>query len=361
MGTDPLKVAVLGCGVVGAEVVQRLHRAGRTLGHRAGRALEVAGVAVRDPARPRAVGIDPDLFTDDPFALVKREDIDIVVEVMGGLEPARSLITQAMTNGAAVVTANKALIAQDGAELHRHAARWGVDLHYEAAVAGAIPLLRALRESLAGDDIVRIIGIVNGTTNFVLDQMTDTGCGLEEALGQAAARGYAEADPTADVEGHDAVAKAVILTALAFHTWAAPHEVHREGITGITPADIARARALDCKVKLVAVCERDHLSGAPSIRVHPVMVPFGHPFASVQGADNAVVVESAASGRLMFHGAGAGGAPTAGAVLGDVVAAARNRVAGTAPLPPPLLTHTAAREHPVHAWREGPCDGLLEW
>lgn len=335
MESRSLKVAVLGCGVVGTEVVRRLHGAAAELGRRIGAPVELAGVAVRDLDRARGTGVDPALFTDDAFELVKRADVDIVVELVGGLEPARSLAMEAMAHGASVVSANKALIAAHGPELHAAAAERGVDLHYEAAVAGAVPLLRALRESLAGDDIERIVGIVNGTTNFILDRMSSTGAEFAEALREATALGYAEAEPSADVEGHDAVAKAVIMTALAFHTRISPAEVHREGIAAVTAADITQAQALGYEVKLLAVCERDRRDGAVAVRVHPAWVPRGHPLASVHGADNAILVESTGAGRLLLQGAGAGGAPTASAVLGDLVAAGRRRALGSTAAPAP--------------------------
>jgi homoserine dehydrogenase len=254
-----------------------------------------------------------------------------VVEVIGGIEPARSLILDAMAAGAGVVTANKALLAEDGPTLFRAAAEHGVDLYFEAAVAGAIPLLRPLRESLAGDRVRRVLGIVNGTTNYVLDKMDSTGMGFTEAVEQAQALGYAEADPTADIEGFDAAAKAAILASLAFHTRVRAADVHREGITGVTAADVASARAMGAVVKLLAICERsvgaDGSEGV-AVRVHPAMIPAHHPLAGVREAFNAVFVEAEAAGELMFYGRGAGGQPTASAVLGDVISVARNRVVG---------------------------------
>ena len=274
--------------------------------------------------------MDPALFTTDSVELVTRADI--VVEVIGGIEPARSLILRAMEHGASVVTANKALLAEDGPTLFAAAAQHGVDLYYEAAVAGAIPLLRPLRESLAGDSVRKVIGIVNGTTNYVLDKMDTTGAGFADAVSQAQALGYAEADPTADVEGFDAAAKAAILASLAFHSRVAGRDVHREGITEVTAADVQAAADMDCVVKLLAICERvdgpDGIPAGVSVRVHPAMVPRRHPLAGVREAFNAVFVEADAAGQLMFYGRGAGGDPTASAVLGDVVAVARHRVTG---------------------------------
>jgi homoserine dehydrogenase len=280
---------------------------------------------VRRAGRDRSdLGLDPGLFTTDAEEVITRADV--VVEVIGGIEPARSLILSAMKHGASVVTANKALLAQDGPTLYAAAQDAGVDLYYEAAVAGAIPLLRPLRESLAGDDVRRVLGIVNGTTNYVLDKMDTTGASFHDAIEQAQALGYAEADPTADVEGFDAAAKAAILASLAFHTRVSGADVHREGITEVTAADVAAAKEMDCVVKLLAICERT--DDGVSVRVHPAMIPRSHPLAGVREAFNAVFVEADAAGQLMFYGRGAGGDPTASAVLGDVVAVARHRVGG---------------------------------
>jgi homoserine dehydrogenase len=258
---------------------------------------------------------------------VSRPDTDIVIEVIGGIEPARSLLLAAMKAGKSVVTANKMLLAEDGAAVHGAAREHGADLYYEASVAGAIPLLRPLRESMAGDAVHRVLGIVNGTTNYILDRMDSSGAGFADALEEAQALGYAEPDPTADVEGFDAAAKAAILAGLAFHSPVTAGDVHREGITGVRPADIESARALGCVVKLLAICERTE--AGVGARVHPAMIPRSHPLAGVREAYNAVFVEAQSAGRLMFYGAGAGGAPTASAVLGDLVAVARNRLAGT--------------------------------
>ncbi|WP_085210254.1 homoserine dehydrogenase [Streptomyces sp. Amel2xC10] len=327
MRTRPLKVALLGCGVVGSEVARIMTTHADDLAARIGAPVELAGVAVRRPSRVRE-GIDPALVTTDATALVKRGDIDVVVEVIGGIEPARSLITSAFEHGASVVSANKALLAQDGAALHAAAGEHGRDLYYEAAVAGAIPLIRPLRESLAGDKINRVMGIVNGTTNFILDKMDSTGAGYQEALDEATALGYAEADPTADVEGFDAAAKAAILAGIAFHTRVRLDDVYREGMTEVTAADFASAKEMGCTIKLLAICERAADGGSVTARVHPAMIPLSHPLASVRGAYNAVFVESDAAGQLMFYGPGAGGAPTASAVLGDLVAVCRNRLSG---------------------------------
>jgi homoserine dehydrogenase len=328
-GTDeraPLRVALLGCGNVGSEVFRLLAGQPADLTARAGAPLEVAGIAVRDLARYRDLPGAAELLTTDSMGLATRPDVDIVIELMGGTEPARSLLLAAMAAGKSAVTANKELLAADSAALHRVARERGVDLYYEGAVAGAIPLLRPLRESLAGDTVRRVLGIVNGTTNYILDRMDTSAASFEDSLREAQALGYAEADPTADVEGYDAASKAAILASLAFHTTVTTADVYRAGITSVTAADIASARALGCVVKLLAICERRD-SGITA-RVHPAMIPRLHPLAAVREAYNAVFVEAESAGRLMFYGAGAGGGPTASAVLGDIVAVARNRIAG---------------------------------
>ncbi|MGH8893628.1 MAG: homoserine dehydrogenase [Actinomycetes bacterium] len=328
-GVPPLKVALLGCGVVGSEVARLITTHADDLAARVGRPLELAGIAVRRPGRARPdLPVDPSLFTSDGQSLVARPDVDVVVEVIGGIEPARGLILAALENGASVVTANKALLAEDGSTVFEAAEKHGGDLYYEAAVAGAIPLLRPLRESLAGDRVRRVLGIVNGTTNFILSRMTEGGAGFAEALEEAQALGYAEADPTADVDGFDAAAKAAILAALAFHTRVTAADVHREGITDVTAADVASARQMGCVVKLLAIAEVSDDGRSVGVRAHPAMIPSSHPLASVREAFNAVFVECEAAGELMFYGRGAGGSPTASAVLGDVVAVARHKVSG---------------------------------
>jgi homoserine dehydrogenase len=330
---SPLRVALLGCGVVGSEVARLLTEQAVDLQARVGRPLELVGIAVRRSNRTRA-GIDPALFTTDAEALVARPDIDLVIEVIGGIEPARSLILTALAHGASVVTANKALLAEDGATLFAAAEDSSSDLYFEASVAGAIPIIRPLRESLVGDEITSVIGIVNGTTNFILDKMDTDGAGFAETLTEAQELGYAEADPTADVEGFDAGAKAAILASLAFHTRVTAADVYREGITEVSASDIASAKAIGCVVKLLAICQLAETDGgrdgdrSVSVRVHPAMIPRNHPLAGVGGAYNAVFVESRSAGRLMFYGPGAGGSPTASAVLGDLVTVARNRVRG---------------------------------
>jgi homoserine dehydrogenase len=330
--SDALKVALLGCGTVGGAVLRLLSEQSEDLAARIGRRVEVAGVAVRRP--DRHPDVPADLLTTDALGLVTRPDVDLVVEVIGGIEPARSLLLAAIGAGKSVVSANKALLADDGVALHAAASEAGVDLYYEAAVAGAIPLLRPLRESLAGDQLRRVVGIVNGTTNYILSRMAETGAGFGEALAEATEAGYAEADPTADVDGFDAAAKAAILASLAFHSPVTSADVYREGISAVSATDVARAAEIGCTVKLLAICERvagaDGADDSVAVRVHPAMIPTSHPLAAVGGAFNAVFVEAEAAGELMFYGRGAGGEPTASAVLGDLVAVARNRLAGVA-------------------------------
>jgi homoserine dehydrogenase len=323
----PVGVAVLGLGNVGSEVVRIIEDSADDLANRVGAPLVVRGVGVRRVAADRGVPID--LLTDDIDELVSRDDVDVVVEVMGPVEPSRKAILSALEHGKSVVTANKALLSVSTGELAQAAESANVDLYFEAAVAGAIPVIRPLTQSLAGDTVQRVAGIVNGTTNYILSEMDSTGAEYKQALADASALGYAEADPTADVEGYDAAAKAAILASIAFHTRVTADDVYREGITKITPDDFVSARALGCTIKLLSICERittDDGLQRVSARVYPALVPLSHPLATVNGAFNAVVVEAEAAGRLMFYGQGAGGAPTASAVTGDLVMAARNRV-----------------------------------
>ena len=345
--TAPLKVALLGCGTVGSAVLRRLEEQAGDLTARIGRPVEVAGVAVRRP--DRHPDVPAHLLTTDAHGLVTRPDVDLVVEVIGGIEPVRSLLMAAFEAGKSVVSANKALLADEGGELHAAAAKAGVDLYYEAAVAGAIPLLRPLRESLAGDQLSRVVGIVNGTTNYILSRMAETGHGFTEALAEATELGYAEADPTADVDGFDAAAKAAILASLAFHTPVTAADVYREGISAVTSTDVARAAEIGCTVKLLAICERvpgaDAEGESVAVRVHPAMIPTSHPLAAVGGAFNAVFVEAEAAGQLMFYGQGAGGDATASAVLGDLVAVARNRASGVAG--PGVTTYAGLPARPI--------------
>ena len=326
----PVGVAVLGLGNVGSEVVRIIEDSAEDLAARIGAPLVLRGVGVRRVADDRGVPVE--LLTDNIEELVSREDVDIVVELMGPIEPARKAILSALEHGKSVVTANKALLSQSTGELAQAAENAHVDLYFEASVAGAIPVIRPLTQSLAGDTVLRVAGIVNGTTNYILSAMDSTGADYDSALADASALGYAEADPTADVEGYDAAAKAAILASIAFHTRVTVDDVYREGITKITPDDFASARALGCTIKLLAICERitgDDGQQRVSARVYPALVSLSHPLATVGGAFNAVVVEAAASGRLMFYGKGAGGTPTASAVAGDLVMAARNRVLGS--------------------------------
>ncbi len=325
-----LRVAILGGGTVGAAVAHRLLEASEELGQRSGAGLELIGVAVRDLGAKRSPAIPKKLLTTDAESLIV--GADIVVELMGGIEPARTLIVQALHSGADVITANKALLAEHGPELFDAASQVGAQLYYEAAVAAAIPIIRPLRDSLAGDQVRKIMGIVNGTTNYILDEMDQKGLSFDQALAAATQLGYAEADPTADVGGYDAAQKASILSSLAFHTAVPLTDVHREGITGVTAEQIQAAKRSGHVIKLLAICERlvDSTTGdfGVSTRVHPTLIPRSHPLAAAHGANNAVYVEAEAAGPLMFYGAGAGGLQTASAVLGDIVSAARRHVAG---------------------------------
>ena len=326
MSSSVVRVGLLGCGNVGASLAQMIASNGDAIAERAGVRLQITQIAVRDLSIDRGLPTNTAVMTDDPAAVVAASDVDLVVEVMGGIEPARTLILAALAAGKPVVTANKALLAAAGAELFAAAEAGGVDLLFEASVCGGIPLMRPLRESLAGDRILRVTGIVNGTTNYILTRMTEAGQSFADALAEAQALGFAEADPTADVEAHDAAAKAAIIASIAFGAEVTDSDVYREGITSITAADIEAARELGYVVKLLAVAEeRDGKVGA---RVHPAMVPVQHPLASVREAFNAVFIEGEATGEVMLYGRGAGGFPTASAVLGDVIDAAKNLASG---------------------------------
>ncbi|GAB3222085.1 homoserine dehydrogenase [Glycomyces halotolerans] len=329
-----MKLALLGCGTVGSEVVRLMRMRGEELATRVGESVEIAGIAVRRTDRDRShLPVDQSLFTTDAFGLIKRADVDIVVEVAGGIEPARDWITAALGEGKSVVTANKALLAEDMPALAAAAKAGGADLYYEAAAAAAIPLMRPLRESLHGDTINQVLGIVNGTTNYILTQMSQTGATFGEALAEATELGYAEADPSADVDGYDAAAKAALIASLAFHTHVDLSEVHREGITAVGQADIASAAAEGRVVKPLCIATREE-DGGVSVRVHPAMIPATHPLANVNGAYNAVFVQAESAGQLMFYGAGAGGTESASAILGDIVAVARNKRGGITAFPP---------------------------
>ena len=321
-----LKVGMLGCGNVGSQIARLLVANKADLASRAGAQLELVKVAVKDINAKRD-GIATSLLTDDPYSVVNDPEIDLIIEVIGGISPAKELILAAFKNGKSVVTANKALLAKEGAALYQAAGEANVDLYYEAAVAGAIPILRPLRESLVGDHVTRIMGIVNGTTNYILTKMDESGTAFADALKQAQELGFAEADPTADVEGIDASDKAAILAGLAFHSRVTDKDVYREGITKITATDVKVAKAMDMVIKLLAITELT-ASGEISVRVHPALISRTHPLASVRESFNAVFVEAQSAGQMMFYGKGAGGEPTASAVLGDLVAIARHKVLG---------------------------------
>ncbi len=321
-----LKVGMLGCGNVGSQIARLLVANKADLASRAGAQLELVKVAVKD-FKAKRDGIATSLLTDDPFSVVNDPEIDLIIEVIGGISPAKELILAAFKNGKSVVTANKALLAKEGAALYQAAGEANVDLYYEAAVAGAIPILRPLRESLVGDHVTRIMGIVNGTTNYILTKMDESGTAFADALKQAQELGFAEADPTADVEGIDASDKAAILAGLAFHSRVTDKDVYREGITKITATDVKVAKAMDMVIKLLAITELT-ASGEISVRVHPALISRTHPLASVRESFNAVFVEAQSAGQMMFYGKGAGGEPTASAVLGDLVAIARHKVLG---------------------------------
>lgn len=327
-----LRVGMLGCGVVGSEVARLMIANQEDLAARSGAGLEIVKIGIRDLSRAHP-GIDASLFTTDLDSIVTDPTIDLVIEVMGGIEPAHRLILSAMEHGKAVVTANKALLAKHGAELFHASDEADVDFYYEAAVAGAIPILRPLAESLVGDRVQRVMGIINGTTNYILTKMHESGASFESALQEAQALGYAEADPTADIESFDAAAKAAILAGLAFHTQVTDEDVYREGITHITADDVWVAKEMGFVIKLLAIAEANEVHGSEeetiSVRVHPTMIPKTHPLASVREAFNAVFVQCESAGELMFYGRGAGGTPTASAILGDLVAVARNRIEGS--------------------------------
>jgi homoserine dehydrogenase len=321
-----LKVGMLGAGVVGSQIARLLIANKSDLASRAGANLELVSIAVKDSKLKRD-GIPAALLTTDAKSIVNDPQIDLVIEVIGGIDPAKELILTALKNGKSVVTANKALLAKHGAELYAAADKANVDLYYEAAVAGAIPILRPLRESLVGDHVIRVMGIVNGTTNYILTKMDENGAAFADALKEAQALGFAESDPSADIEGFDAAAKAAILAGLAFHSRVTDNDVYREGISKITAADVKVAKAMEMVIKLLAIAELTP-EGAVSVRVHPALISRTHPLASVRDSFNAVFVEAESAGQMMFYGKGAGGAPTASAILGDLVAVARHKVNG---------------------------------
>ena len=321
-----LKVGMLGCGVVGSNVARLLHEDSGDFAARSGATLTLAKVAVKNVSAKRD-HVPTSIITSDALSVVNDPSIDIIIEVMGGIEPARELLLAAIKNGKSVITANKALLGLHGAELFEAADKNGVDLYYEAAVGGAIPILRPLRESIVGDHVHRVMGIVNGTTNYILTKMDEEGSAFADVLKEAQALGFAEADPTADIEGHDAAAKAAILAGLAFHTRVTTKDVSCEGISKISARDVAVAREMDHVIKLLAIAELT-ADQQVSVRVHPTLISRQHPLASVRNAFNAVFVEAESAGELMFYGRGAGGAPTASAVLGDLIAIARNKTSG---------------------------------
>ena len=330
MSANNLQIAVLGAGNVGAEVIRLLQQNHSDLAARAGGNLVISKVLVRDLKIKRSAKVE---FTNDANSILNDPKIDLVIELMGGIEPARTYIKQALSSGKSVVTANKALLAKHGAELFALADEKNVDLYYEAAVAGAIPILRPLRESLVGDHVTKIMGIVNGTTNYILTKMSETGEDFQSALHRAQELGFAEADPSADLDGKDAAAKAAILAGLAFHTRVTDEDVYCEGITKISDVDIKVANALGLTIKLLAIAQVNSNSKnlnqkSICVRVHPTLISQKHPLASVREAYNAVFVEAESAGQMMFYGKGAGGQPTASAVLGDVVAVARHRFSG---------------------------------
>ena len=324
-----VRIGVLGCGNVGAAFVRLVEQQSSVIEQRTGVRLEIVSVAVRNMSRDRDVQLSEGLLTRDAHSVVADPNVDLVVEVIGGIEPARELISSALAAGKPVVTANKELLANVGTELYAAADAAGVDLLFEAAVAGGVPVIRALRESLRGEPVSRVMGIINGTTNFILTKMTEEGADYSAALSEAQHLGFAERDPTADVEGFDAGAKAAILASIAFGAKVVAGDVYHEGISRVTAADIAVAKRLGYVIKLLGIAERDRSSGEIAVRVHPAMVPNTHPLASVRASYNAVFIEGDAVGSLMFYGRGAGGNPTASAVLGDVIDAAVNLVKGT--------------------------------
>ena len=326
MSSKTLKIAMLGCGVVGSQVARLLIANKADLSTRAGANLELVKVGVRNP-KSKNYGVPDELLTSDLKSIVNDPQVDLVIELLGGIEPARELILTALKNGKSVVTANKALLAKHGAELYAAADNANVDLYYEAAVAGAIPILRPLRESLVGDQVLKVMGIVNGTTNYILTKMDENGAAFEDALREAQKLGFAEADPTADIEGGDAAAKAAILAGLAFHSRVTDLDVYKEGISNISATDVKVAKAMDLVIKLLAIADVTD-EGAIAVRVHPALISRSHPLASVRDSYNAVFIESASAGQMMFYGRGAGGEPTASAILGDLVAVSRNKLAG---------------------------------
>lgn len=346
MNTTTVRVGFLGCGNVGGPLVELIHEQHDAIAARTGIDLQITAIAVRDASRDRGLPVAQEIFTEDSAAMVASPDVDVVVEVVGGVDPLLQLLLDAMGNGKSVVTANKELMAAHGAQLYAAAADAGVDILFEAAVAAAIPLIRPLRESMAGEHLTRVMGIVNGTTNYILSQMTEVGASYDDALAEAQELGYAEPDPTADVEGYDARSKAAIIATIAFGAVVQVDDVYCEGISGITAADIALAGRMGHVIKLLAIAQRvEEGEGTQlAVKVYPAMLPSSHPLATVRGSFNAVFVEGSAMGEAMFYGRGAGGRPTASALLGDLIDAAGNHIRGAAT---PVGTLSAATIVPI--------------
>jgi homoserine dehydrogenase len=340
--TTTVKLGLLGCGTVGSALARLLEGQRELIAARTGVRLEITRIAVRDTSKARDVAVSDDVFTTDTMSVVEDPDVDVIVELIGGVDVARELVGRALALGKPVVTGNKALLAAHGAELYAAADAAGVDLLFEAAVAGGIPLMRPLRESLVGEPVTRVMGIINGTTNYILTRMTEAGASYEDALAEAQELGYAEEDPTADVEGFDAGAKAAIIATIVYGAIVSDDQVHHEGISSITSDDIEVAARLGFAVKAIAVVEGSVADGDTSVavRVHPALVPLDHPLASVRDSFNAVFIEGDSVGDLMLYGRGAGGAPTASAVLGDVIDAAVNLSRGTSARFGPLAPAT---------------------
>jgi len=343
-----VKLGLLGCGTVGGALARLLESQRDTIAARTGVRLEITRIAVRDTGKSRDVAVAADVFTTDTMSVVEDPEVDVIVELMGGVDLARDFVGRALALGKPVITGNKALLAAHGAELYAAADAAGVDLLFEAAVAGGIPLMRPLRESLVAEPVTRVMGIINGTTNYILTKMTEEGASYEDALAEAQALGYAEEDPTADVEGYDAGAKAAIIATIVYGAVVSHDEVHHEGISSITADDIEVARRLGYTIKAIAVVEGGETEADTSVavRVHPALVPLDHPLASVRDSFNAIFIEGDAVGDLMFYGRGAGGGPTASAVLGDVIDAAVNLSRGTSARIGSLVT---AAVRPVEA------------
>ncbi len=345
--TDRIRVGLLGCGTVGSGVVRILHSEAADIRERVGAEVVVTRIAVRDLTKDRGLDLPAEVFTTDPVAVIESDDVDIVVEVMGGRDEAGKLVRRAIELRKPVVTANKELVAHEGPELFDAAQSAGVDLHYEAAVAGAIPIIKPLKESLAGDRVHRVLGILNGTTNYILTKMTEDGASYEDVLKEAQDLGYAEADPTADVGGHDAASKCAILASLAFDTRVHADDVYREGIERVNQTDIRTADRLGYVIKLLAIASE--VDGGVAVRVHPTFVPKTHPLASVRDSFNAIFVQADAAGDLMFYGRGAGSLPTGSAVVGDILDVARNLMAESRG--PVESDHRAKRIRPIEELR----------